>query len=160
MKERDQVNVELTINIEAVHAAAVNATDLQNVAFEVPVLNPRMLTIDSKIHGFKVVPVDDQVNKKDMKDEDARCIAIQSVVVDSLDKNTTPGCITVNGRYDIPIENGTLVDLPNVWLASEADAIAIAEVLTEVELNKALETVERKRKIADFLKEQLDNKRF
>jgi len=156
MKENVEVNV--SVNVEAIHSAAMNATDLKNVAFEVPCVNPRELTIDSKVYGFKIVPVDDQVTK--MKDNDARCIAVVSTVVDALDKNQKEGYITVNGRIDIPMTHGKMVQLEEVFLAKEEDAYSIAEVLTEVELNKALEVVERKQKIAEFLKEQLENKRW
>lgn len=155
---KDTVEVNVTLNVEAVHSAAMNASDLKNVAFEVPCVNPRELTIDSKVYGFKVVPIDDQ--EKKINADDARCIAVVSTVVDSLDKNQKEGYITVNGRIDIPMTHGKMVQLEEVFLAKEEDAYSIAEVLTEVELNKALEVVETKKKIADFLKEQLENRRW
>ena len=158
MKEEKVIEINVSLNIEAVHSAAMNASDLKNVAFEVPCVNPRELTIDSKVYGFKIVPVDDQV--KQLGDDDARCIAVQSTVVDSLDKNQREGYITVNGRIDIPMTHGKMVQLEEVFLAKQEDAHAIAEVLTEVELQKAMDIVEKKQKVVDFLKEQLENKRW
>jgi len=155
---KENLEVDVKINIEAIHSAATNASDLKNVAFEVPCVNPKELTIDSKVFGFKVVPVNDQV--KQLKADDARCIAVVSSVVDSLDKNQKEGYITVNGRIDIPMIHGKMVSLEEVFLANEEDAYSIAEVLTEVELNKATDVLETQKKVVDFLKEQLANKRW
>jgi hypothetical protein len=151
----DKSDVRITINVEAVHAAVQNSNDLTNVAFEVPVVNPRELHYGSKIWGFRIVPIDDQIKK--LQNSDARCVAIKSILVNSIAGDLKEGYLTINGTIDIPMAPGRMVKLEEVFLAKEEEALAIAKVVTEVELDKALEVVKKKQEIADFLKEQLAN---
>jgi hypothetical protein len=156
--KKGEFEITATINIEAVRSAAMNAANLSDVAFQIPVVNPKELTMDSNIFGFEVVPVDDQI--KELKNDDVKCVAIKEITVDNLSKTVRPGSITVNGTYDLPLESGDVVQLQNAYVAKKEDAIEIARVVTEIELDRAVKVMETAQKVVDFLKEQLDADRF
>jgi hypothetical protein len=152
------LKVTVKLNIEAVRAAVMNASKLQDVAFEIPVVDPTKLTMDSKIYGFELVPVDDQV--KTLKNDDARCIAIKEISVDNLSKTMKAGFITVNSNYELPLNMGSMVKIGEAYVANKADAIEIARISTEVELERAMKVLSTHQEIVDFLTEQLDKERF
>lgn len=158
MENKKEFELTATINIEAVRAGMSNANRLEDVALSIPVVDPKNLTIDSKIYGFEIVPINDQI--KELKNDDAKCVARKEILVENLSKTLKPGFITVNGNYDLPMEGGTVVKLSQCYVANKEDAIEIARIATEVELDRAEEVLASKQKEVDFLREQLENDRF
>lgn len=159
-RETVRTEVTITVNREAIHASAVNARRLQDIALEVNAVSAKDLTIDSKIFGIETVPVDDSIKKQDITDNTAMTLAVKPIIVDSLARNVSEGCITVNGLYDIPFSGSRVVKPGQLYVASEEVAREICEVVTEVEFTKAMDRVEEAQKIADFLKKQLADRRW
>jgi len=158
MKDNQKVvNLDLTINVDAIRAAASNAQNVQDMALEIPVVDPKDLTIDDQIFGITLLPVNDSDKKKPSS---TMYTAVKPIIVDTLSGRAKPGHITVNGTIDIPKESGKIVKLEDCYFANQANAKAVCRVVTEVELDRALERVETEQRNADFLKKQLDDDRF
>lgn len=158
MKNKDRViDVNITINADAIRAAASNAAKVQEIALEVPVVDPKDLSIDDQIFGLELLPVNDKAKKGP---ETAMYTAIKPIVVDVLSGRNKPGFITVNGTIDIPKEGGRINTIENCFFTKECDARAVCRIVTEVELDRSLERIENEQKNADFLKKQLEDDRF
>lgn len=147
---------DLSINIDAIRAAASNAAKVQDVAFEVPGVNPRDLSIEDKIYGIVLQPIE---NKKTSPDT-TMYVAIEPILVDTLSNKAKEGYITVNGTIDIPKESGRLTKLENSFFTNEADARAICRGITEIELERAIDREAAEKKNRDFLQKQLNEDRF
>ena len=158
MSDKPKVSLEVNINIPAVEAAARNAGSIKDVALEIPVVDPRKLTIDSQIFGFSVRPVNDEVKK--LKPSTLRYVAIKPVLVNNLSSTIKEGFITVNGDVDIPRESGRVIGIEQAFLQDEEDAKAVAEVLTLSELERAEAMVEEASLARDFLKKQYEDRRY
>lgn len=156
-KEKTIFNGDLSINVEAIRAAASNASKVQDIALEVPVVDPKMLSIDDQIFGVVLNPSND---KAKLGPNTTMYPAIKNILVDTLSGRAKEGYITVNGTIDIPKEGGKVTKLENSYFASQADAQAVCVIITEVELDRAMERLEDEQRNIEFLKNQLANGRF
>jgi hypothetical protein len=157
MRNKNQDVKTLILNIEAVKAAASNANRIQDVALEVPIVDPRDLSCEDQIFGITLQPI-----KKGTKvtPDTAVHTAIQPIVVETLSNKAKPGCITVNGIYDLPKENGRVTGLDNCYFTDLETAKQVCEVITEVELERSLQRQIDEKANSDFYEEQLKNRRF
>ena len=158
MKKESFLNVDITINVDAVRAAANNSKRVRDVALEIPGVNPRDLSIEDQIFGLTLLPVNDTAKKSDP--ETACYVAIQPIVVDTLSNKAKPGFITVNGTVDIAKEAGRVMKIEDCFFVNQSDARAVCRVITEVELERSLDRIETEKKNADFLQKQLTDDRF
>ena len=149
---------ELKINIAAIKSAAQNCDNLDKIALELDVVNPKTLTLDDQIYGFESLPVNDKI--KIPTPSTLRYIAIRKINVESLDKNITPGHITVNGTIDMPLETGKVVSINEAFIQGEEPARQIAKALTEHELQRAIDIEIDAKKAKVFLQTQVDEDRF
>lgn len=162
MKKERLIDVGVTINIDAIRAAASNAPKVVDVALEVPVVDPRDLSCEEQIFGIVLKPVDDEVKK--ITPDTSVYTAVLPILVETLSVKAKPGFVTVNGTIDIPKETGRTNKLEECYFANQQDAKAVCRVITEVELDRTIERFEieekRFKKTSDFYKNQLDNDRF
>jgi hypothetical protein len=158
-KEKKVFNVDITINPDAIRAAAVNAAKVQDVALEVPIVDARDLSIDDQIFGIELLPIAKEVGQAITPDS-TKYVAIKPVIVDVLSGRAKPGFITVNGTIDLPKEQTKVVKLEDAYFANEVDARAVCRIMTEVELDRSLKKQETERLNSDFLQKQLDKDRF
>jgi hypothetical protein len=158
MKKERLVDINVTVNVDAIRAAASNAAKVQEIALEVPVVDPKDLSIDDQIFGLELLPVNDKAKKNNP--DTAMYTAIKPIVVDTLSGRAKPGFITVNGTIDIPKEGGRVNKVEDCFFTKQEDARAVCRIITEVELDRSLERLENEQKNADFLKKQLEDDRF
>jgi hypothetical protein len=158
MKKERVIDVNVTVNVDAIRAAASNAAKVKDVALEVPVIDPRDLSCDDQIFGIVLKPVNDNA-KKSNPDTAVYC-AVVPTIVETLSTRAKQGFITVNGTIDIAREGGKVNRLEECFFSNQADAKAVCRVITEVELERALEAIQEKQKDADFLQQQLNDDRF
>ena len=149
---------EVKVNIAAVKSAAHNCDNLDKIALELDVVNPRTLTLDDQIYGFESLPVNDKI--KVPTPSTLRYIALLKINVESLDKNITPGHVTVNGTIDMPLESGKIVGINEAFIQGEEPARQIAKALTEHELQRARDMEIDAKKAVVFLQKQVDEDRF
>lgn len=157
MSKKDVLNVNL--NIEAIAASRRNADSLEGLALEIPTVNPMKITLKQDIYTLKAVPVNDRVKGK-KKDFSPKVVGIKSITVSSLAIGVKENCITINGVIDVPETGNRVVKLEECLFDSEADARAVAKVITEVELEKAKEMADEANEAVNYLKEQLESDRF
>lgn len=158
MKKERILDVNVTINIDAIRAAASNAAKVRDVALEVPVIDPRDLSIEDQIFGITLLPVKDDAKKSDPNT--AVYPAVQAILVDTLSGRAKPGFITVNGTIDIAKENGRVNKLEECYFVNQSDAKAVCRVITEVELERSMERIAIEEENAKFLQKQLTDDRF
>lgn len=158
MKKERIIDVDVKINLDAVHAAASNAARVRDVALEVPVVDPKDLSIEDQIFGLTLLPVND--NAKKSNPDTAVYPAVQAILVDTLSGRAKPGFITVNGTIDIAKEAGRVNKLEECFFVNQADAKAVCRIITEVELDRLLERIKIEQDNADFLQKQLTDDRF
>lgn len=155
-KER-KVEVNLSFTVDGVRSAARNAKHLEEVVLDVPCVDPKKLSIDDKIYGLKIVPVDDGVSRP--KPSTLCSVGVVEINIDTLSGVVTPGMVTVNGSINIPKELGRTNKVEDVYFEEKEAARAVAMVFLEEEYAKAEEGVEKAKKVRNYLKEQLDAER-
>jgi len=150
------VNI-LNINPDVIRAAASNVLRVQDMALEIPVVDPRDLSVDDQIFGVELHPI-----KKDapVGPSSALHVAIKPIVVEVLSGRSKPNYITVNGTIDIPREPGKVVKLTDCYFVSQMDARAVCRVITEVELERSLERSKLEEENQTFYKNQVTNDRY
>jgi hypothetical protein len=154
MKGKNEKTV-LEFSITAVKAAATNAAKIQDIALEVPTVDARDLSIDEQIFGIELLPIKKEKNGPD----NAKYVAVKPVVIEVLSGRNKPGFITVNGTIDMPKEAGRVVKLEDSFFADLDTAKAVCRVITEVELERALEREKEEHANVDFyLKQQTDDR--
>lgn len=158
MKKEKILDVNVTINIDAIRAAASNAAKVRDIALEVPVVDPKDLSIEDQIFGITLLPVSDNAKKSDPNT--AVYPAVQAILVDTLSGRAKPGFITVNGTIDIAKDSGRVNKLEECYFVNQLDAKAVCRVITEVELDRSMERINLEQKNAEFLQNQLTNDRF
>jgi len=159
MKDQNDkiVDISVSFSIDGVRSAAKNAKNLEEVKLDIRCLDPKKLTIDSTIHGLKIVPVDDKVKRT--TPSTVRTLGVVTTNVSSLSGNTVPDHITVNGNIDIPKNLGDTNSLENIFFDNKEDARQVALVFLEEEYNRAIEGVEAAAQVRDYLKEQFEAQR-
>lgn len=151
-KDKFNVEVNLGFSVESIRAAARNATKLQEVTLDVPCVNPKQLTIDSKIFGLRIVPVSDDI--KSATPSTICTIGIVETNIDTISGVVKPGMVTINGSIDIPKEVGRNSSVSDIYFEDKDAAKQVALVFLEEENRKAEKAVEAAQEIAEFLKEQ------
>lgn len=157
-KEEKTINIDITISKEAIKNAANNAKRIMDIALEIPVVDPRDLSIDEQIFGIELKPTDDKVTK--VTPDTSVHVAVLPIIVDTLSGRAKPGYITVNGTIDIPKESGKVIKLEDCYFANQADAKEVCRAITEVELDRALDREKTEHLNAEFLRKQLTDDRF
>ena len=149
----------VSVNAEAIRAAVRNCKDLKTVAFEIPVVDPKTLTLDSEIYKIAYLALVSP-GKKATPDSSQYCV-IQPITVETLStKGADKGCINVNGLYDLSREAGKVVSLDKCYVSDKEVAIAICEVITLVQLERVEERQEEIDYQKKFWKEQIEKKHY
>jgi hypothetical protein len=158
MKKETVIDVNVSINVDAVRAAASNSKRVIDVALEIPAVDPRDLCIDDQIFGLTLLPVNDTAKKSD---PDTSCYpAVQPILVETLSGKAKPGYITINGTIDISKEAGRVNKIEDCFFVNQSDARAVCRVITEVEHERSLDRIETEQKNATFLQKLLTDDRF
>ena len=158
-KEKKERILNVNLHIDAIAAARRNASSIEETALEVPTVDPKKICLDDNIYTLKAVPVNDKIKGK-KKEFAPKVIAIKSFIVNSLSNTVKEGCITINGTLDVPKTGNRVVKLEECLFESEDDARAVAEVLTQVELEKATEMLDEATEAVNFLKKIIDEERY
>lgn len=157
-KSETTIEIGVTISRDAVKNAANNAKRIMDIALEIPVVDPRDLSVDEQIFGIELKPTDDKVTK--VTPDTSVHVAVLPIIVDTLSGRAKPGYITVNGTIDIPRESGKVIKLEDCYFANQADAREVCRAITEVELDRSIDRETREHKNGEFLKKQLADDRF
>lgn len=155
-KER-KVEVTLGFSVDGIRAAAKNASRLEEVALDVPCVNPKKLSIDDKIYGLKIVPIDDNV--KSPVPSTLCSVGVVEIHIESLSGVSKQGYIVVNGRIDIPKEMGHTNKIEDVYFEEKEAAREVGIIFLEEEYEKSTKNLEKAAEIRDFLKLQLEEAR-
>jgi len=162
MKQKEQFLVSSDevskIDLKTIRAAASNASKVQEIALEIPVVNPKDLSIEDQIFGIVLNSVNDKESKTNP--DSSLYPAILPILVDTLSGRAKPGFITVNGTIDIPKEQGRVSKLEECYFTRQEEARAVCRVIVEVELERSMKKEEEQAKITIFLKDKIDNDRF
>lgn len=158
MKKERILDVNVSVNIDAIRAAASNAAKVREVALEVPVVDPKDLSIEDQIFGITLLPIKDDAKKADPNT--SVYPAVQAILVDTLSGRAKPGFITVNGTIDIAKDAGRVNKLEECYFVNQLDAKAVCRVITEVELDRSMERIAIEEANAKFLQKQLTDDRF
>lgn len=145
------------IDLKTIRAAASNASKVQEIALEIPVVDPKDLSIDDQIFGVVLNTVDD---KEKRTPDSAMYPAILPILVDTLSGRAKPGFITVNGTIDIPKEQGRVSKLEECYFTEQEEARAVCRIVTEVELERSIKKEQEQAKITEFLQNQINKDRF
>jgi len=156
-EKRDVINV--TVNVESIANAARNAENLDDLALEIETLNPRKITLEQDIYTLKSVPANDKLKGK-KRDFAPRVVGIRSIEVDTISNKVKPDHITINGTLDIPKTGRKVVKLEECIFATETEARAVARVITEIELEKAISIQDEVNESVNMIKKQLEDDRF
>lgn len=160
-KEDQKVNIEITLNKEAIRSAMLNADRPHEASLAVETVNPRNLRIDDEVYQVVLKPITYKPGTKVPKaPETVKHAAINAIVVDSLTRSPKPDHITVNGSLDISLKGGGPGKLEDVYVANEETARAVARIYTEVMLEKAEQIEDRIQQEKDFLRKQIDDDRY
>ena len=151
-KEKREVEVNLSIAVNSVRAAAKNAKTLQEVVLDLPTVDPRTLSIDDKIYGLRIIPVDDSV--KSPTPSTTCTIGVIDINVDTLSGIVHKGMVTVNTHIDIPKEVSHTNKIEDVYFEDKEAARAVAIVFLEEEMLKAEENIKAAEENYNFLKNQ------
>lgn len=159
MKNKERIiDVNVTINVDAIRAAAGNAAKVGEIALEVPVVDPKDLSIGDQIFGITLLPVKDGAKKSDPNT--TVYPAVQAILVDILSGRAKPGFITVNGTIDIAKDGGRVNKLEECYFINQMDAKAVCRVITEVELDRSMARIALEEENSKFLQKQLTDDRF
>ena len=159
MNGKEDQNIKIKINVQAVRNAAKNAETLDKVSLmEIEVINPNKLTLGNEIFGLTANPLNDKI--KIVKPSTLRYVAIRRININNLSNTITPDHVTVNSDTDIPTKSGEVLRLNQIFLEFEDDARQIARILTENELVKVEDSIEERIKAKKFYTEQLTEDRF
>ena len=159
--KKDELKINIGLNIDAVKQAMRNAEKPQDAHIAIPIINPKDLRIDDEIFGVTLKPITVKPGTKAPKEPSTAVYpSVNAIVVNSLNKGVVDDVITVNGSIDMPMASGRTATLEDIYLPNEEDARAIADVLLDVQLEN-IEIIEEQ--IANekaFLIEQKKNKRL
>ena len=153
--------IEVRVNVDVIKAALRNSDTIEMAALEVPVVNPRNLTLDSTIYAVELRPI---TKEKDLKGVSMPTLgnyaAVREVVVESLSKGNRDGFITINGVIDISETEGRVIGIKDAYFENAEDAREVAKAITHVNL----ERVQQIKKIIlaeeAYLREQKENNRY
>jgi hypothetical protein len=156
-EEKDGIIIDVKVNIDAIRAAAKNAAKVQDVALEVPVVNPRDLSVDDEVFGIILQPI---LATEKKNPDTTLYTAVRPIIVDTLSGRVKPGFIVVNGTIDIPRETGKITTIENCYFSDKNYAKAVCRAITEVQLERSLEKQAIEKRNSEFLQEQLNADRF
>lgn len=161
MKKGDRAVLVTALNEDVLRSALTNAAKIFDAALEIPVVDPKDLSIDDNIYGIVVGPVNDVLKDgKKLPPSAGVYAAMQPIIVESLTKKAKPGFITVNNTVDIPLESGRLVKPQEAFFANEEDARMVCRVITDIELERSLEREAIEKEIQKFLNKQRTDDRY
>lgn len=158
---KDEIKVEVKMNMEAVKSALRNAENIQEAALEVPAVNPLKLNLKSRIYGVDLNPISPKSNSKKLELPTLGSYpAIREIVVDSLSTNVKEGYITVNGTVDIPEDGNRLIHVEDAYFKTEEDAREVCKAIAMVNLDRVREIIELAKKEEATLQGQLKDNKF
>lgn len=143
--------------------------DILDVKIVAPSSNVSKLGLDSCLHTIESFNVAEEIVEKKgtLRRMESltglKYFAVKSHPVDSLAKENIEGEDYVRVNQDILLKKDMSSEpkqLDKIFFADREDAVLVASVATEVELEKAEAIIREAKKIAEFLEDQRKNERF
>ena len=158
---KEEIKLEVKVNIEAVKSALRNSEKIEEAALEVPAVNPTKLTLRSRIYGIEFNPISPEKKIKHLTLPTLGSYpAIREIIVDSLAADVKEGYITVNGNIDIPEEGNRLINIKDAYFTTEEDAREVCKAIAMINLDRVREIKKLVEKEEVTLQEQLDADAF